>query len=580
MSKKLKIILVLIFAFIIFAIFEKCEANSINKISMDIAIDDNGTASVTEIWDCNASQGTEVYHPYYNLGNSTFSNLAVSDNGTDYQTLSSWNTVGTLSSKANKCGIHTISNGIELCWGISQYGTHKYIVKYNISNFVSTLTDSQMIYWTLIPYNFSSEIGSAYIKIHTNFNISSNVGVWGYGNYGGTAYVYNGYIEMQSKGKLSTDQYMTILVQFPSGTFSKNTNKLNNNFNYYLNMAENGSAKYVKSSNTTSSSKFLFILVYIMMVLALFLFYFLINKGVPPLKFYFNTSKSNIKFGIGEKSIPNDIPYFRDIPCDGDLFEAYYIAYQYNILKNKNDIFGAIILKWLKDSLIKIGKKEAGLIFKKENIIIILNETNISSITNKKERQLFYMLKDASKDGILENHEFENWCYSSYSRVLRWFDDIAYEQRDNLVAKGLIASNLKNYGFYSQITYSATSKLKEEAIKLAGLKKFLLDYSTIVEKTIVEVKLFEKYLIFAQIFGIAKQVSAEFKELYPEVIEQSCYQSFDNIVYLNMYTSHWASSAYIAKNQAEARASGGGGFSSGGGGGGSFGGGGGGGGFR
>ena len=52
------------------------------------------------------------------------------------------------------------------------------------------------------------------------------IDVWGYGNYGGTAYVYNGYIEMQSDGSLDTSEYMTILIQFPSGTF--NTSKPSN----------------------------------------------------------------------------------------------------------------------------------------------------------------------------------------------------------------------------------------------------------------------------------------------------------------------------------------------------------------
>lgn len=69
----------------------------------------------------------------------------------------------------------------------------------------------------------------------------------GYGNYGGTAYVYDGYIEMQSDGSLSTNEYMTILVQFPSGTFNCQ-NKINKNFDYYLDMANEGSTQYSNSS--------------------------------------------------------------------------------------------------------------------------------------------------------------------------------------------------------------------------------------------------------------------------------------------------------------------------------------------
>ena len=84
MKKTIKIFLLTIFSLILLSLFPKVEANSINSISMDIAIDDNGNASVTEIWECKTSQGTEVYHPYYNLGNSEISNLTVSENGTKY----------------------------------------------------------------------------------------------------------------------------------------------------------------------------------------------------------------------------------------------------------------------------------------------------------------------------------------------------------------------------------------------------------------------------------------------------------------------------------------------------------------
>ena len=220
MKKYLKIFIPILFGLLILLFSNKVEANSINKISMDIYIDSNGTAQVTEIWNCYANNGTEIYHPYYNLGTSEIYDLKVYEGSKQYTTLSSWNTSGSLSSKAYKCGINNISNGVELCWGISDYGSHTYTVKYKISDFVSSLNDSQMIYWTLIPYEFSEPIGSVYIKIHTDFRIRDSIDVWGYGNYGGTAYVYDGYIEMQSDGKLDKSEYMTILVKFPSGTFN------------------------------------------------------------------------------------------------------------------------------------------------------------------------------------------------------------------------------------------------------------------------------------------------------------------------------------------------------------------------
>lgn len=580
MKKTLKIIFISLFAFFLFSLGKCVEANSISKISMDIFVDDNGDAHVTEVWNCNANQGTEVYHPYYNLGNSEIKNLSVTDGATEYITISPWNTSGTLSSKANKCGINKVSNGVELCWGISDYGSHTYTVKYTITKFVAELTDSQMIYWTLIPYDFSTSIGSVYIKIHTNFDIPDNIDVWGYGNYGGTAYVYDGYIEMQSDGRLDTSEYMTILVKFPAGTFNT-TNTLNHSFEYYYDMAQEGATAYTGSSSNTNSFKkspFSVIFTFFVGILSI-----IFNPFFIVIFVIIAVSKTGDKFnfGVEGKSIPKEVDYFRDIPCKKDLFRAYYIGYQYGIIKNKTDILGSIILKWLKDSIIRVEQKESGTIFKKENTVIILNETNPEVLTDPEEYKLFKMLYEASKDGILENKEFERWCNRSYTKILAWFDNIITREKKKLVAEGLITFEEKTtWKIFKSKVYTATPELKAEALELAGLKRYLDDYTLISDREAIEVHLFEEYLIYAQMMGIAKKVAKQFKDLYPDVIEQSCYTSYDNIIFINMCASHGIAQANSAKARAESYSSGGGGFSSGGGGGGSFGGGGGGGGFR
>ena len=269
MKKFFRLFSVFILSIAIFGLTKSVKANSINKISMDIYVNNNGDATVLEVWNCDATQGTEIYHPYYNLGNSTIKNLSVSENNKTYQTLSSWSTSSSLENKAYKCGINKVSNGVELCWGISEYGSHTYTVKYNITDFVANLTDSQMIYWTLIPKDFSNPIGSVYIKIHSNFNIEDSVDVWGYGNYVGTAYVYDGYIEMQSDGRLDTNEYMTILVKFPKGTFNS-SNSLKHDFEYYFNMAEKGAKKYAKKSGSDFGDSFVGALSIIGLLVALF----------------------------------------------------------------------------------------------------------------------------------------------------------------------------------------------------------------------------------------------------------------------------------------------------------------------
>lgn len=566
-SKLVKIVFAFIFILAIIGIEKSVQANSISKISMDIYIDKNGDAQVTEVWNCSVNQGTESYHPYYNLGNSKITNLTVSEGTKTYTTLSSWDTSGSLNTKAYKCGINKISNGVELCWGISTYGAHNYTVKYTISKFISQLTDSQMVYWTLIPYDFSTAIGDVKIKIYSDTYIKDTVDVWGYGNYGGLCYVSNGAIYMDSDGRLGTSEYMTILVKFPQETF-ETTNDLNHDFNYYYEMAEKGSTKY----NKKTTSAFTIVKGIIILVFQTFQFWLFIIAAIIASK-KGTSKKYGFKPGPEGRKIPKDVPYYRDIPCNGDILRSYYISYQYGLVKKKTDILGAIILKWLKQGIIRTENREGGKVFKREDTVIILEDGKNTTFSDRREKEIFDMMYEASEDGVLENKEFEKWCKKSYTKILGWFDDILRQQRDKLVEEGLI--NTEERGFWFGKKYTSTSELKEEAMKIAGLKKYLLEYTLIKDREAIEVELFESYLIYAQMLGIADKVSKQFKELYPDLIEQTHYNSYDNIVYINMCTTRGISSANSARAAAQSYSSGGGGFSSGGGGGGSFGGGGG-----
>ena len=558
MKKTFKIFFLVLLFLAVFALFGNVKANSISKILMYIYVDSAGTAHVTETWKCSASEGTEIYHPYYNLGNSQIQNFSVTEGNSTYETLSYWKTSGSLSSKAYKCGINRISNGVELCWGISKYGTHTYIAKYDITNFVSELSDgNQMIYWTLIPYDFSNSIGDVYIKIYTDFNMPQNIDVWGYGNTG-YAYVYNGYIEMDSNGRLPSSNYLTILAKFPKGSFNTQ-NKLNNDFNYYYNMAQEGAQKR-KEKPIDFGNIFIY--------LACISFFISFIGSIA------SSHITHTKFNLGIKKIElkNIKDYFRDIPCN-NIFSAYYLAYTGGLLKNKTDLLGAIILKWIKEGIVTVDKNN-------KKTSIILSGTDTSKIVNNKELQLFNMLHAASKDGILESNEFKRWCKIHYNKILNWFDIIIAGEQNKLVNNGDIVLEKKKFLFFNTSIYNFQTDLTEKLVHIAGLKKFLLDYTLIEDREAIEVHLFEEYLIYAQMLGIAKQVAKQFNDLYPNVMEESCYSSYDDLILVNTWCASSMTTASSAKFKADNYSSGGGGYSSSGGGGGSFGGGGGGGGFR
>lgn len=543
-----------------FAFTINVKANSINSIDMDIYIDSNGNAYVTETWNAYLNQGTEGYKPYSNLGDSTITDFTVSNSDKNFESIDYWDVNASFSSKAYKSGIVEKSDGVELCWGISHYGSNTYILKYKINNFIyKTSDDYQLLYWNLIPPELSSKPKQVKIKIYADSSFENNLDVWGYGNYGGTAYVYNGVIEMNSDGELDSNEYMTLLVKFSKDTFNVTTENLDMTFDEYKKMADEGSKKYKKGIGDIIISilGFVFeVFIWVIILVAIFK----TNKNTK-----YGTKR--LCFGKSGKKLTKKYEYYRDLPCNKDLFRAYWVACSYGLIKKKENFLGAILLKWVKNGVVKLDKSETGSLFKRENTNIVFESAD--KLTNNFEKELYSMMYEASKDGILESKEFENWCNKHYSKILKWFDNIIDAETEKLVLENkCIINEKKVLGITISNTYEVDSSMKEEAEQLLGLKKFLTDFSNLSKSYPIEVHMWEEYLMFAQIFGIADKVAKEFKKIYPDVITD---MSVSQVAYINNVSYRGMNKALSARDRANSYSSGGGGFSSGGGGGGSFG---------
>ena len=544
-------------------------ASSVNSVNMDVYVDNYGDATITETWDANPTEGTELYHPYFNIGNSSIQLLSASMDNTEYTIDSYWDVNKSLSDKSKKAGIYTTGNEVDICLGITSYGHHTYKFVYKITNFILKTSDADIAYWTLFPYDFKPSHTQVYIKVHSDFEYEDSLDVWGYGNYGGTAYVYDGYIEMQSpESGFDSSQYMTILIKYPKDTFETD-NVSDKDFNYYYDMAEDGTTHYSEKKQSMFSK-----------ILNFLVSLFWIGFVIAIIKIILKASKGNYDFGETGNKVRKDVPNFRDIPCNKDIFRAYFVSSKYNLNKAKEDFLGAILLKWLRNGNVTIEKVTKNGLFKdktEDNIVFVKKPENIMN----SESNIYDWMLEASKDGKLESKEFEKWCKNHYEKILKWFDEVLNEERDLLIQEGKIQKQEKGKVFKSNI-YVVDPSMMIEAEQMAGLKKFLKEFSRIQTREPIEVQLWDEYLMYAQIFGIAKEVANQFKNLYPEIGEymENTGYNFDNIVFLSNISTSGIHSASVARSRAQSYSSGGGGFSSGGGGGGSFGGGGGGGGFR
>lgn len=546
------------------------DASSIEKIDMDILVDIYGNATVTETWNASVDEGTEGWHPYYNLGNSVLSDLTVLMDGREFTTISDWDIDCSLSEKAYQAGFYYPNDEeVDICFGITSYGYHEYKIQYIISNFVSTMEDADMIYWNLFPYDFSAEPERVTITIYSDFAYFEDIELYGYGKYGAYNQLNNGKIVIDSQGSVKNDEYLTILVKFPKGTF-QTSNELAHDFNYYYDMAEEGAINYNDHSNSLSSRILSFLGAFLSIFINILIFgVFFVTIGV-------STSMSKkVSFGTIGNKVRKDVPNFRDIPCNKDIYRAYWIATNYNLTKKKEDFLGAILLKWLRNGNIQIEKVVKDGLFKdktNDNVVFLKRPDNAIEL----EGQLYDYMYEASLDGKLESNEFKRWCSKNYKKILHWFDDVLEFENKMLVNEGKAkVETVTTLKFFKHDVYHIDDSMMQEAEQMAGLKKFLKEFTLIKEREPIEVSLWNEYLMYAQIFGMADEVASQFKKLYPEVItdmDRMGY-TYDDILFIHMITYDGIRSANAAQSSANS-------YSSGGGGGGSFGGGGGGGGFR
>jgi hypothetical protein len=54
-------------------------ANKVSEINVEVAILDDGSAYITQTWNCDFTEGTEGYIPIENLGEMSISDFLVSD---------------------------------------------------------------------------------------------------------------------------------------------------------------------------------------------------------------------------------------------------------------------------------------------------------------------------------------------------------------------------------------------------------------------------------------------------------------------------------------------------------------------
>lgn len=550
--------------------------NDLQSIDMDIYINQDGSALIKETWQMETKEGTENYKEFNNLYGATISDLSVTDEtGKTYQYINDWDIDASRQEKKDKCGIIEKNDGYELCYGIGDYGQRTYTMTYKITPFVNQYNDCQGFNWRLVNQNMDPKPNEFKAIIRSDYQFyDQESDIWGFGYEGKVIFDDQGAIVLSNRNldndSLGDINYVNILVRVPDYTYTNAVDK-DESFETVLDDAREG------SSYEDDTDIFAFIIMGIAVVfIAVMIIIAVISKANKNKKIYFSD---------GNDDIPSmkDVNPFRDIPCNKDIYYFYYVARKAGMIDDDDcsGILCAMLLKWIRDGYVNFEMEPGTGWFKKDKYEIDFNG-EIPTVNNLEKKMLGYFRQASGSNRVLENKEFERWCKENYEEIVDWFDDLITYEENELKSKQV----MKTQTTYKKILGIDVSdekvvyepSFRDDIIYVKGLKRFLLDFSSIEDKKVIEVKLWEEYLMFASILGIADEVEKQIGKLCPE------FNQYSNIDYTyTLYATRRfmyggvrsASNAYEAAHSSSY--SGGGGFSSFGGGGGGFSGGGGGG---
>ena len=534
----------------------------VNSIDINCQIDQNGTATFVEKWDMDVSEGTEGYKIFNGMSDQPLKLIGVTDDrGKTYTNIGSWNSDLSKEYKTNKCGLIRDGGHYELCFGLGDYGRRSYTMTYQIDHFVNQYEDQQGINYAFIS-DMALNVGDVTIRVSGITPYSKdNAKIWAFG-YSGSVNFDDGSVVLQTHSLNSNK--MQLLMGLESNAYaSPNKRHASEKFEDVVKDAKEGSSYSKGMSKEAKIMLFIFITFVIVMVISII---------VAVIVF----SDSGVVFENGRTIKGKEVTPFREIPCDKDIFLFYYLAKKLDIIgddESRENLISGFILKWVRDGVVTIREKESGAIVKKKNYDMYLDVD--VKFENKQESALYKMFILASKDGVLQTKAFQKWCGKHYKKIDSWFTKV-----DNIIEDSMNKNGYaKTATVYKRVLFWNiprdrtvwTNKAYDQCLYVWGFNNFLKDEDNMKEKAAIEVKLWDEYLIFAAVLGIADRVEKQLKVAIPRYEEMTTYNSFPIYYYTHTFAHNSMSAATAAASAGQGGSSsfsgGGSSFSGGGGGG-------------
>lgn len=463
----------------------------IRDISVDARLCSDGSALITEKWDVTVASGTEWYLVRDKLGAVGIEDLNVFDEKGQFRNIGTWNVDASIGQKAGKCGLNPIRDGYEICWGVGSYGPHRYTVIYRLTDAVDILDDADCFHFQLVSPGLSASPDHVKVTIRmrdTQLD-TSNVKFWGFG-FQGPTYLEDGAVCLESAdGYYTRNSSVIALLRFDKGMF-KGGNPRGGEWQDVYDEAMSGADFGSDGQSGEDPFSVLMGLLFTGLI-----FYFALIYPIKRALSAGKPTRREQKKLLGCKM--KEVTWAHDIPYRGDLCATDYMLTKLGIPAKSNNISSAMMLRMIYKGVISVQKQADGKTF-----FAIIPSADCGYMGEHEKEFYGFLVTAAGEDSVLQEKEFSKWAKKNGKALYKWSNSLKVEGADALRAQNCV---------------SYTPAGQAAARQALGFKKFLGDFTRMQEKQSMEAILWQEYLVFASMFGIADKVAKEMKDINPDL---------------------------------------------------------------
>ena len=571
----------LFFAFYITSLNDaNVRSQYLKNIDYNVTVNKDGSMNVVETWDINVNK-TNTLFKTFDINKTKYSNIdnvkvCEIKNGRKTE-LTKINTPTYHVAKNHYYGLNTSSHKFEIAWGIgmdNKCGRRIYEVSYVVNDVVTDYRDCQELYWQFLAEgqnNIPARKVTGTITLPQDVSNLDKLRVWGHGQLNGDINKIDNHTVKFKMNNLEAGSKLEVRVITEEKMFNVATNKQRNYLN--ISRAIDEETKWSDTANQDSKKHKSFMnKVYLIYIIIIMIFIFKILKYIKINK------KDGNNIQKKELTYYRNIPREDSTPTEALYLYKFNKKRLGTGSIQRNAVTATILDLCLKKKIsLRLSEKEKvyikiidtaeGLNADEKEIYTLLkkvskkNEFEINELTKYARKKYYeysasinksvnHARKSLYKLGLINKSEERIYASlehikgtSSFIRVmyiwsivnhLVWMIPVFSLKLVSMFGIGFRDSVLKiilmAFPIVCEIIYMLnlkgniknkiavlTQQGSDEKAEWNGLVNYMKDFSLLKEKTVPELALWEKYLVYSTAFGISHKVVEQMKATYPEV---------------------------------------------------------------